>query len=212
MALTRLTEELDNISRLADEPGEGDGLTASGLKAHFDAAGLSIKDYINNVLLPELETAGGDSLGMSPVPGLEGNTVRELILSLKDKIKNSGGGFGGGLMLCLEWENSSSGSAFPAQTVGIDGGSPFYLIKWAAGTDDDSLGFSFMPVSGRCRFMTPVLSGGENPAPEWRYREAEMSPGAIRFSSGMRLDTSGAAEDDSCALPLAVCSIKAAIM
>lgn len=62
MALTKLSKDLDIISKLSDEPNDSDGLTAEQLKAKFDESGNSIKDYINNTLTPEIdaEIAGLD--------------------------------------------------------------------------------------------------------------------------------------------------------
>lgn len=51
--LPQFTEDMNIISALADQPT----LTSSELKAEFDLAGVKIKDYINNVLLPSVESA-----------------------------------------------------------------------------------------------------------------------------------------------------------
>jgi len=53
MTLTELTENLNTIQSLADNPA----LTAAQLKAAFDDAANKIKQYINSTLLPELNTA-----------------------------------------------------------------------------------------------------------------------------------------------------------
>lgn len=47
-----LDDDLANISKLADEPNDSDGLSAAELKAKFDQAGLTIQDYINTKLIP----------------------------------------------------------------------------------------------------------------------------------------------------------------
>lgn len=51
MSLTKLTENLNNISSLPDRPTE----TSEELKAKFDKAGNTIKEYINEVLTVEIE-------------------------------------------------------------------------------------------------------------------------------------------------------------
>lgn len=61
MAFTRLTEDLNFIQALSDEPNDVDGLTAAGLKAEFDKSGNEIKGYINDTLLAELESTEFDS-------------------------------------------------------------------------------------------------------------------------------------------------------
>ena len=53
MAFTQFTYDMDIIAKLSDSPNVDDGLTADQLKAKFDEAGKAVKDYINNVLLPE---------------------------------------------------------------------------------------------------------------------------------------------------------------
>lgn len=60
MAFTKLTEDLNNISALSDRPNDMDGMSAAALKAAFDAAGDSIKQYINEVLTAELDALAAD--------------------------------------------------------------------------------------------------------------------------------------------------------
>ena len=57
MALTPFTDDLGIISQLPDEPNTT--LTTAELKAAFDQAALTIKDYINNTLIPELDAGIG---------------------------------------------------------------------------------------------------------------------------------------------------------
>lgn len=54
MALTTFDTDVENISSLSDQPNDNDGLSADELKALFDKGSVDIKDYINNVLIPEL--------------------------------------------------------------------------------------------------------------------------------------------------------------
>ena len=53
MTLTELTQNLNTIQSLADKPA----ISAKDLKAAFDDAANKIKTYINETLLPELNTA-----------------------------------------------------------------------------------------------------------------------------------------------------------
>lgn len=55
--ITNFTTNVNNISALSDKPNETDGLTSGELKARFDKAGGDIKEYLNGVLIPEIETA-----------------------------------------------------------------------------------------------------------------------------------------------------------
>lgn len=59
MAFTKLTKDLDVIQKLDDEPNDVGGLTAAELKKKFDDSGNAIKDYLNETLVPELDTAVG---------------------------------------------------------------------------------------------------------------------------------------------------------
>lgn len=49
-----LTKDLDIIQKLDDEPNDVGGLSAQELKAKFDEAGNTIKDFINDSLIPQV--------------------------------------------------------------------------------------------------------------------------------------------------------------
>jgi len=57
MSLTKLTANVNNIQALSDRPNTIDGLTSSQLKERYDRAGATIKEYLNEVLTEELDTA-----------------------------------------------------------------------------------------------------------------------------------------------------------
>lgn len=57
MDFRKLTDDLNIISALGDNPNADNALTPSGLKAKFDEAALKIKHYLNEVLIPDLYTA-----------------------------------------------------------------------------------------------------------------------------------------------------------
>lgn len=63
MRLTKLTENLNKISSLPDKPT----LQSDELKAVFDEAGNIIKDYINNVLIDEIEKTISEEIKNSKV-------------------------------------------------------------------------------------------------------------------------------------------------
>lgn len=52
MSLTKLNENLNNISNLPDKPS----MRADELKAVFDKAGNTIKNFINETLTEEVQT------------------------------------------------------------------------------------------------------------------------------------------------------------
>lgn len=49
-----LDGDISFISKLDDEPNDVGGMTSAQLKAEFDKAGNTIKDYINNTLIPAI--------------------------------------------------------------------------------------------------------------------------------------------------------------
>lgn len=54
MAIPMMEEDVEVISKLGDTPGNDDGLTAQQLKGRFDLAGVRIKNFLNTVLIPQL--------------------------------------------------------------------------------------------------------------------------------------------------------------
>ena len=56
MALTTFDKDMNIIAALDDEPNDVGGLSAAELKAKFDEGGVSLKNYINNTLLTEIES------------------------------------------------------------------------------------------------------------------------------------------------------------
>lgn len=86
MALTRLTDDLDIISVLDNEPNDVGGLSADEFKAEFDKAGNIIKKYINEVLLAELASAiGAENIGIAKVDGLTGISTVQAALAKIEK-------------------------------------------------------------------------------------------------------------------------------
>ena len=57
MGLSKFTASVNNIQSLSDRPNTIDGLTSSELKERFDKAGTDIKEYLNDTLTEELDTA-----------------------------------------------------------------------------------------------------------------------------------------------------------
>lgn len=91
MAFTRLENDMANISKLSDRPNQNDGLSAAQLKGRFDKAGVDIKDFINDVLIEELESKGGaDNIGSTPLSvggsTTVGGQLRELNTALESKV------------------------------------------------------------------------------------------------------------------------------
>ena len=89
MSLPQLTTDLNIIQALDDEPNDVGGLSAAQLKAKFDEAVGYIKTYINNTLLPYLESiSGAGDLGITTVSGIAAATnVQEALEALELNIE-----------------------------------------------------------------------------------------------------------------------------
>lgn len=71
--LTKLTDDLNIIALLDNEPNDVGGLSAEELKAKFDEGSLIIQKYINEVLIPEMASENGAAnIGITTVPALTG--------------------------------------------------------------------------------------------------------------------------------------------
>ena len=93
MALPQLTENLNIIQSLPNKPTE----EASELKIKFDEAGNIIKVYLNDTLLPAIETLITDSKTtientlesestVKALSALQGKNLKDLIGTKQDKI------------------------------------------------------------------------------------------------------------------------------
>lgn len=91
MSLPKFNDDMQIISKLADEPNDVGGLSANDLKAKFDEAGNLIKAFINDTLLPYLEDAtGAGDIGIANIPGLnDAATVQAALQELKTQLNNT---------------------------------------------------------------------------------------------------------------------------
>ncbi|MBO7733040.1 MAG: hypothetical protein J6S67_10815 [Methanobrevibacter sp.] len=87
MALTKLTTNLNNIQALHDRPNTSDGLTADELKERFDRAGNDIKDYINNTLTEELDSAITNTYTETEIDNMI-STINDNITAINNTIAN----------------------------------------------------------------------------------------------------------------------------
>lgn len=94
MSLPKFNEDIQIISKLADEPNDVGGLSADELKAKFDEASGLIKTFINDTLLPYLEgVSGAGNIGIANIPGLnDAATVQAALLELKTQLNNTSTG------------------------------------------------------------------------------------------------------------------------
>lgn len=91
MAFTRLEADVENIVKLSDRPNQNDGLSAAQLKQWFDKSGVTLKDFINIVLLEELERtldgeSGADNIGATPVREGGPTTLQGIVRDLQTQI------------------------------------------------------------------------------------------------------------------------------
>lgn len=92
--IPRVTDELGTVSTLDDRPNDTGGLTAAELKAKFDADAGTLKDYINDVLIPFLEGASAaESLGITTIPGFSADNIQtaleQIVQAMQDVTQGS---------------------------------------------------------------------------------------------------------------------------
>ena len=97
MAITKFTEDVNNVSRLDDLPNDNGGegydhpLKAEELKAVFDKAGVDLKAFINSSLIPELEDAiDAAAKGISQSETLPGSSITNGSIT-EDKLSSLSG-------------------------------------------------------------------------------------------------------------------------
>lgn len=56
MALSKFEKDMNIVAALDDEPNDVGGLTAAELKAKFDEGGAAVKKFLNDTLIPEIES------------------------------------------------------------------------------------------------------------------------------------------------------------
>lgn len=90
MAFTKITKDMNILAGLSDMPNADEDLSAEELKAKFDEAGISIKEYINNTLLEELmgENAS-ESIGAKGISGVTGENIYAQLSDLKNQLNET---------------------------------------------------------------------------------------------------------------------------
>ena len=85
MSLPRIEVDLGYVSKLDDNPNDVGGLDAAELKAVFDKAGLTLQEYINTTLIPQIESdieaaalgiGGGGQIGIDKLPDKSIGTLK----------------------------------------------------------------------------------------------------------------------------------------
>jgi hypothetical protein len=78
MAIPKFEADLNIISKLADKPNDAEGLSAQAFKEEFDRAGLLVKEYINEILVPQANIdIDNASKGIGGSEGMDGSTIAD---------------------------------------------------------------------------------------------------------------------------------------
>ena len=91
MKIPEFLDDLNIISKLGDNPGADNGLTAEGLKAKFDEGALTIQQYLNGVLIATLNQifAAGGQLNEGLIMTGPINMNQQMLFGLKNPVNES---------------------------------------------------------------------------------------------------------------------------
>lgn len=91
MKIPEFLDDLNIISKLGDNPGADNGLTAEGLKAKFDEGALTIQQYLNGVLIATLNQifAAGGQLNEGLIMTGPINMNQQMLFGLKKPVNES---------------------------------------------------------------------------------------------------------------------------
>ena len=83
MAFPLMTDDVENITLLDPEPNDVGGLSAHDLQVLFDKAGVDLKKFLNETLIPALEAGtAGASIGVSAT-GITATKLSSALAELK---------------------------------------------------------------------------------------------------------------------------------
>ena len=86
--LSYLDGDLNIIQKLDDEPNDVGGLTSSELKETFDRSGNIIKEYINEVLVPNLEPIAKNEKSRCESENERRENEQERVSSENERVSN----------------------------------------------------------------------------------------------------------------------------
>jgi hypothetical protein len=90
MAIPKIEADLNIISKLADKPNDAEGLSAQAFKEEFDRAGLLVKEYINEILVPQANIdIDNASKGIGGSEGMDGSTIADGTVTASKLASNS---------------------------------------------------------------------------------------------------------------------------
>lgn len=86
MAFDSMTDDMNIISKLPDEPNDEGGMTASALKATFDKAGMLAKTAINKLIAALGASTAAGNIGFSPTAGVNKTNIQAAIENVQSQI------------------------------------------------------------------------------------------------------------------------------
>ena len=86
MAFDRMTDDMNIISKLPDEPNDEGGMTASALKATFDKAGTLAKTAINKLIAALGASTAAGNIGFAPTDGVNKTNIQAAIENVQSQI------------------------------------------------------------------------------------------------------------------------------
>jgi hypothetical protein len=145
LSLSKLTKDMAVIQKLDDEPNDVGGLTAAQLKGKFDEAGEAVKAFLNETLLPELDSpqAAGN---LGAVLSGEEMTVQQALETLhRSTIQSGNVPVGGGAGDVLQ---KSSDELYDLEWRPLFTSVSFSQEDWQAGTEDGAALYQ-LTISGQ---------------------------------------------------------------
>lgn len=86
MAFDKMTDDMNIISKLPDEPNDEGGMTASVFKATFDKAGMLAKTAINKLIAALGASTAAGNIGFARSTGVPADTVQGAIENVQSQI------------------------------------------------------------------------------------------------------------------------------
>ena len=86
MAFDRMTDDMNIISKLPDEPNDEGGMTASALKATFDKAGTLAKTAINKLIAALGASTAAGNIGFASSTNVPAYNVQDAIENVQSQI------------------------------------------------------------------------------------------------------------------------------
>lgn len=159
MALEIMKDDVRIIQGLSDYPNQEEGLTAGEMKAKFDEAAVRLKNYLNDLVVPEINgKLSGDALNKAVSDAVE------LAFQSFDLAKIGAAPAGFGLGKTVAWIDAGG-------TLSSYMDSGFY--SWRSGASDAPFDAGSMVVIGRGNgYAAQLAFRDDHPLPAMAVRKA----------------------------------------